>query len=286
VAFYHALLDEDIWVDPPAGEETEADMVWQLLKALYGTRRAALLFQEYVISTLKSIGSVRIMVAAQVFYHKEWQILAVVHGDDFAAAGEPHQLSKLDEALGQFFVLKLLPRVGPPELGGVAEGRFTKRWITFRDGAFSWSADETHILKVIDYCCGDKKITERDIGPGSKSIGKAVKNAAEELDGDDWSNYRTIAPTAHYVAADRPDTVDEDLGEAHGVGAASALQACTSTPCWNGGSSSRRCPRRSMSRWTVTGHIAPGPGDPPAAGLRFGADTSWRHTLPSSTVSP
>ena len=50
-----------------------------------------------------------------------------------------------------------------------------------------------------------RKVAEREIGPGSKCIGKAVKNAADELEGSDWDNYRTIAPTAHYVAADRPD---------------------------------------------------------------------------------
>ncbi len=90
VAFYHALLDEEIWVNPVKGEEADPEAVWQLRKALYGTRRAALLFQEYVISTMKSIGFTPVAVAAQVFCDKGWQILAVVHGDDFAAAGEPH----------------------------------------------------------------------------------------------------------------------------------------------------------------------------------------------------
>ncbi len=91
-------------------------MVWQLQKALYGTRRAALLFQESVISTMKTICFVRVLVAAQVFYHRLWTIFAVVHGDDFGAAGEPEALAQLDEALEQFFVLKKLSRVGPPEL--------------------------------------------------------------------------------------------------------------------------------------------------------------------------
>ncbi len=59
VAFYHALLNELIWVDPPKGEEEDSSIVWQLRKALYGTRRAALLFQEYVISTMKTLASLR-----------------------------------------------------------------------------------------------------------------------------------------------------------------------------------------------------------------------------------
>ena len=45
VAFYHALLDEDIWVDPPKSENEQPGVVWQLQKAFYGTRRAAFLLQ-------------------------------------------------------------------------------------------------------------------------------------------------------------------------------------------------------------------------------------------------
>ena len=205
VAFWHALLDEDIWIEPPAGEEPDSRYVWQLLKALYGTRRAALLFQEYVITAMKTIGFFAVQVASQVFYHPGWLVLAVVHGDDFAAAGTPKSLDKLDEAMDQFFTLKKLPRVGPPSLGGVAAGRYTKRWITCDEKGFGWSADQQHIDKVIDWCCGGKPTTVRKIGPGSKSIGKSVKEAANELDAEDRARYRTMVPTAHYVAADRPD---------------------------------------------------------------------------------
>ena len=42
VAFYRALLDEN----HPTGEEEEHGVAWQLKKALYGARRAVLLFQE------------------------------------------------------------------------------------------------------------------------------------------------------------------------------------------------------------------------------------------------
>ena len=83
VAFYHALLDEEIWVEPPKSENEDPDYVWQLRKALYGTRRAALKFQEYVIDALVKHGFKRVAVAAQVFYQPQRAILVVVHGDDF-----------------------------------------------------------------------------------------------------------------------------------------------------------------------------------------------------------
>ncbi len=83
------------------------------------------------------IGFKATTVAAQTFYHEEWQVLAVAHGDDFAAAGEVQQLDKLDEALEQLFVLKRLRRVGYRELSGTTESRFAKRLIAFDGKGFA-----------------------------------------------------------------------------------------------------------------------------------------------------
>ena len=122
VAFYHATIDEDIYVIPPRGEDDEG-WVWQLLRAMYGTRRASFLFQKLVIEKLLAAGFVRIIVATQLFWHSVREILTSVHGDDFLSAAEPKQLDWLDdEMLEAEFELKTLPRVGPPELGGTAEG--------------------------------------------------------------------------------------------------------------------------------------------------------------------
>ena len=121
IAFCHALLDEDIRVGLPKGEEDEHGVVWQLKKALYGTRRVALLFQEYVIQGMVKIGFTVVRVAAQTFYHAAWLVLATVHGNDFMGSGETQSLDMLDEALEQFFVLKKMPKIGPPEFRGSSE---------------------------------------------------------------------------------------------------------------------------------------------------------------------
>ena len=54
LAFFHTLLDENVCLDPPAREEDEYGVVWPLKKALYGTRKAALLFQEDVMQAMVS----------------------------------------------------------------------------------------------------------------------------------------------------------------------------------------------------------------------------------------
>ena len=67
---------------PPRGEEEEG-WAWQLQRAMYGTRRASLLFQNYVMEVLARMGFIRLKVACQVFWHKDRVIYLVVHGDDF-----------------------------------------------------------------------------------------------------------------------------------------------------------------------------------------------------------
>ena len=128
VAFYHAAIDEDIYVVPPKGEEEEG-WVWQLLRAMYGTRRASFLFQKLVIQVLTGAEFVRIIVATQLFWHATREILTSVHGDDFLSGGEPESLDWLDHLLEKNFVVKAAPRVGPPELGGTTTGDYLKRTI-------------------------------------------------------------------------------------------------------------------------------------------------------------
>ncbi len=79
------------------------------------------------------------------------------------------------------------------------EGRFTKRRITYTGKGIWWCADGAHVDS-------DMQATERLIGPGSKSIGESLKNAADGLEVEERADYRTIVPIARYVAADRQDT--------------------------------------------------------------------------------
>ena len=67
VAFWHALLPEDepIAMYPPRGEE-EAGYMWQMKRAMYGTRRASLLLQEHMKGVLKEAGYAALRVCQQV----------------------------------------------------------------------------------------------------------------------------------------------------------------------------------------------------------------------------
>ena len=100
VAFWHAQLPEDepIVMNLPRGEE-EAGYLWQMKRAMYGTRRASRLFQEYMKGVLKEAGYAALTVCHQVHHCLETDSMAAIHCDDIIAEGEPEKLDCLDEVL-------------------------------------------------------------------------------------------------------------------------------------------------------------------------------------------
>ena len=109
VAFWHALLPEDepIAMYPPRGEE-EAGYMWQMMRAMYGTRRASRLSQEHMKGVLKEAGYASLKVCNQVYHRLETDSMAAIHGDDIIAEGEPEKLDRLNEVLKQLVVVKVL----------------------------------------------------------------------------------------------------------------------------------------------------------------------------------
>ena len=69
VVFWQALLphDEPIAMYPPRGEE-EAGNMWQMKRAMYGTRRASRLFQEHMKWVLSEASYGALKVCHQVHY--------------------------------------------------------------------------------------------------------------------------------------------------------------------------------------------------------------------------
>ena len=69
-AFFHAHMEEDVYVVPPPGED-DRGVVWQLLKAMYGTGRAIKLFQHLAMEVLTAQGLTRLQVTIMVIWQLE-----------------------------------------------------------------------------------------------------------------------------------------------------------------------------------------------------------------------
>ena len=70
------------------GEE-EAGHMWQMKRAMYGTRRASRFFQEHMKGVLKEAGYAALKECHQVYHCLEMDPMAAIHSDDIIAEGEP-----------------------------------------------------------------------------------------------------------------------------------------------------------------------------------------------------
>ncbi|CAK0862147.1 unnamed protein product, partial [Prorocentrum cordatum] len=177
VAFVHAYIDEGIYVVPPKGEEPEG-IVYQLKRALYGTRRASFLFLNLIMEGTEKGGFVRINVTVQVFYHTERLLMMIVHGNDFLAGGRRDALDWLGELV-----------------------RSLQGFGTVHDRKHV----EILVCTMLSRKIGESNATKRTITPSSKTIRKDYRESSDELSAEYATTYRSMAPAALYVARDRFD---------------------------------------------------------------------------------
>ena len=81
-------------------------MCAKLHKSLYGTRDAALNRAQAYSEVLQKMGFVKGSSSPCSFYHKEWAIRTVVHGDDFMSEGPGDNLKLMDAEMRKSFALK------------------------------------------------------------------------------------------------------------------------------------------------------------------------------------
>eukprot|EP00971_Amphidinium_carterae_P195320 3875845-Amphidinium_carterae.4 len=126
-AFFHAVLPESerIYVKPPLGEDNEG-VLWKLQRAMYGTRLASFMFQEYTQEVMARFVFTRLRVTVQVYW--------LIHGDDFLVSAEARVQDEIHTFLAEHFSIQAGPCIGPDRLGGVAEGYYFKRRIVEQDG--------------------------------------------------------------------------------------------------------------------------------------------------------
>ena len=100
------------------------DTLWFLNKAMNGTREASKCWGEKVKGTMVQEGFHAVETVPGIYRHEEWDVTVSCHGDDFLAEGCTDGLDRLDAVMTKGFEVKILPRIGAQESGGmVQEGR-------------------------------------------------------------------------------------------------------------------------------------------------------------------
>eukprot|EP00971_Amphidinium_carterae_P319363 6347305-Amphidinium_carterae.1 len=195
VAFFHGRVRNTIYVVPPK-EIRATQPLWKLKRALYGTRDAGQIFQDYINTTLSKVGFVRSQVCGCLFHHREKDVWIVHHGDDFLAVVTEESGAWLDGVMKDGFKIKVMPRIGP---GGARHGAFLHRTLGWTPEGFYWEHDGKHVERLI----ARLSLTGRAVTtPGLVSIQPEMH---EPLVGDEVHEFRSLAGTAMHLAQDRPE---------------------------------------------------------------------------------
>ena len=104
-ACFYAPATRDVHVELPP-EQAQAGVCVKLLKFLYGTRDAALIWSRAYCEVLDSLGFEQGKSSPCSLFHKGWGIRTVVHGEDFVSEGPGASLLKMDAAMRKSFSLK------------------------------------------------------------------------------------------------------------------------------------------------------------------------------------
>ena len=136
---------------PPKLQTDGKDNVGHLLRAMYGTRNAAMCWEAEIADLLvNTMGFVQGKASPCNFYHAQRCIRTTVHGDDFESLGPMDSLKWFSETLGKRWIISDRGILGPPEVRGtIQETRHLNRIITWSSEGFYWEPDPRHAELVI-----------------------------------------------------------------------------------------------------------------------------------------
>ena len=120
-AFFEAPATRDICIEIPKEDLSDADRkhdkVGHLRMSLYGTRDAAMNWQEEVAREMLRLGFQRGKYNPCLYYHRQRNLRTFLHGDDFATVGTRPEVQWFKSALEKRFEIKT-QCVGPGAVAG------------------------------------------------------------------------------------------------------------------------------------------------------------------------
>jgi hypothetical protein len=175
----------------------------KLRRWLYGMRQAASAWERHYAQKLESIGFVRGISAATVFYNPTTQVRIVVHGDDFTLLGYEIDLDAVTKEMRSWYTLKVRATLGG-EPGDDEEVTILNRLVRWVGDKLTYEADHKHAQLVTQ---------EAGLEPDSKGLTCPIvkvtvddaQNEGEPLDPRGATQYRATGARANFLSQDRPD---------------------------------------------------------------------------------
>ena len=199
-AFFNAPATRLIYIELPKEDDNGDNMVGRLRMSLYGTRDAALNWQEEVSRHLAALSFRKGRGFPCVFKHISRDLLAIVHGDDYVTVGSDEDLLWMRRKLEEKFEIKTsLVGHGPKD---AREGKVLNRILRATEGGFEYEADPRHAELMIEAMGlqSAKGVTSPMVSQEDEGVTNDVELSAEKQ-----TMYKAIAARGNYLSLDRPD---------------------------------------------------------------------------------
>ena len=98
-AYFYGKPSRKLYIRPPPELGLPKHTVCRLDRCMYGTRDAGAIWEDVYTDTLLSMGFTQGKASPCCFYHADWDLSCVVHGDDFTWLGTSESLDKYELAM-------------------------------------------------------------------------------------------------------------------------------------------------------------------------------------------
>ena len=199
-AFLHAAAaTADLYMYPPKEfYNPEDNIVWKLLKAIYGLRSSPKAWQKHLSEVLQQIGLHRSTAEPNIYMTTTRNCFVLVYVDDLLFLGEEQTVNKLFKAIQQQLLLR---PTGTLSTGNTVA--FLGRNITNRGDYYEISlADEyvTTLLKETNL--QDSKPAP---APGTSALKTATADHDQPLSTEEHAQYRRAVGKLQWMTYTRPD---------------------------------------------------------------------------------
>ena len=198
--FLHAAAaTADLYMYPPKEfYNPEDNIVWKLLKAIYGLRSSPKAWQKHLSEVLQQIGLHRSTAEPNIYMTTTRNCFVLAYVDDLLFLGEEETVNKIFKAIQQQLLLRPTGTLSP---GNTVA--FLGRNITNRGDHYEISLSDEYVTTLLT----ETKLQDSKAAPapGTSALKAATADHDQVLSTEEHSQYRRAVGKLQWMTYTRPD---------------------------------------------------------------------------------
>ena len=198
-AFLPAAATADLYMYPPKEfYNPEDNIVWKLLKAIYGLRSSPKAWQKHLSEVLQQIGLHRSTAEPNIYMTTTRNCFVLAYVDDLLFLGEEETVNKIFKAIQQQLPLRPTGTLSP---GNTVA--FLGRNITNRGDHYEISLSDEYVTTLLT----ETKLQDSKPAPapGTSALKAATADHDQDLSTEEHSQYRRAVGKLQWMTYTRPD---------------------------------------------------------------------------------